>query len=247
MSKEDPQYGYPVPGRQKFTVDEIMTDLYFMSDEEWNKDRTEGQFNYVIIGSSFCALSFVNQMLQKNPKTKILIIERGSYFHPEHFQNLPPAYSFTVEGKAETFPWNITQKTHDGEYIKFQHGMNNFFGGRSSFWSGWCPKPTRDEMEEWPEEVIKAVHDYFPHAEKLLNVVAANKISSKADERKPIFGALQEFVFEALEPTPSEIEAITRIEHAPLAVKADMYRYIYMCACIEYSTSQQHNLLEYRT
>jgi hypothetical protein len=41
-------------------------------------------------------------MLKNNPKAKILIIERGAYFHPEHFQNLPPAYSITMGGRSET-------------------------------------------------------------------------------------------------------------------------------------------------
>jgi spermidine synthase len=48
--------------------------------------------------------------------------------------------------------------------------MNNFFGGRSSFWSGWCPEPAREEMVELPEEVINAVHEYFPAAKQLLKV-----------------------------------------------------------------------------
>ncbi len=124
-----PKYGYPSPGPQRVPVDKIMTDLYFMSDREWNEDRTTGGFDYVVIGSSFCALGFTHQMLKNNPEAKILIIERGAYFHPEHFQNLPPAYSETVGGRSETFHWKLTKKTHEGEYIKWQHGINNFFGG----------------------------------------------------------------------------------------------------------------------
>jgi hypothetical protein len=68
--------------------------------------------------------------------------------------------------------------------------MNNFFGGRSSFWSAWCPKPTTEEMAEWPEEEITAVHEYFPDVEMLLNVVPSNKISSN-EGKNVIFGELQ--------------------------------------------------------
>ena len=219
-----PEYGYPTPGPQHVPVDKIMTDLYFMTDWEWNKDRTTGDFDYVVIGSSFCALGFTHQMLKNNPKAKILIIERGAYFHPEHFQNLPPAYSMTVGGRSETFHWKITKKTHEGQYIKWQHGMNNFFGGRSSFWSAWCPKPTREEMAEWPDEVITAVHEYFPHAEELLNVIPSNMISSNEGKKNVIFGELQQKIYDLVKCAPSEIEAITRVDFAPLAVKADMYR-----------------------
>ena len=221
---EQSEYGYPNPGPQHVSVDKVMTDLYFMSDREWNADRSTGAFDYVIIGSSFCALGFTKQMLDKKPDAKILIIERGMYFHPEHFQNLPPAYALTVGGKSETFHWDITDKTHEGEYIKWQHGMNNFFGGRSSFWSAWCPKPTKEEMSGWPQEVIDKVFEYFPAAKKLLNVIPSNKISLKERKSTAIFGALQEELYTLLKSAPSDIPAITRVDYAPLAVRADMYR-----------------------
>lgn len=203
-----------------------MRNLYFMSDEEWEVDRRKGCFDYVIIGSSFCALGFAKKALQNNPDVQILIIERGVYFHPEHFQNLPPAYVSTVGGTSETFHWNITQKTHEGEYIKWQHGMNNFFGGRSSFWSAWCPEPTDEEMEEWPDEVIKVVRNYFPQAKELLNVIPADKISQhEGPESKHIFGPLQETIQRTLQnEAPGKIKAITRVIPAPLAVGANMYR-----------------------
>ena len=222
--REQSEYGFPTPGPQHVSVDKVMTDIYFISDREWNAERSTGAFDYVIIGSSFCALGFTHQMLQNNPKAKILIIERGMYFHPEHFQNLPPAYSLTVGGKSETFHWNITDKTNEGEYIKWQHGMNNFFGGRSSFWSAWCPEPTKEEMTDWPQEVIDKVHKYFPAAKKLLNVILSNEISSKERKGMAIFGDLQERLYHLLKNAHSEIEVITRVDYAPIAVRADMYR-----------------------
>lgn len=223
-SKMEPQYGYPTPGPQQVTVDKIMDDLFFLSDEEWDVERRRADYDYVIIGSSFCALAFVDRVMKNNPDTKIMIIERGVYYHPEHFQNLPPAFVTTVGGTSETFPWTITKETHEGQYIKWQHGMNNFFGGKSSFWSGWCPEPNDDEMSEWPEETKKVVHDYFPAAKELLNVVPADKICKRAEGSDPIFGALQNDLQEKLKHLPSKIEAFTRYMPAPLAVGAQMYR-----------------------
>ena len=103
---------------------------------------------------------------------------------------------------SETFHWKITEDTHNGEYIKFQHGMHNFFGGHSIFWSRWCPEPTEDEMEEWPDEVIKKVCNYFPEAKSLhAECDSCNEISSENDA---IFGKLQD-IYAKLQSAPSEI------------------------------------------
>ena len=230
MSQTTLEFGYPEPGPQEIPVDDIMNDIYFLTQKKWDQDRVSGNFDYVVIGSSFCALGFAYQMLANNPNAKILLIERGAYFHPEHFQNLPPAYCKTVGGKSETFPWKITEATHNGTYIHYQHGMNNFFGGRSSFWSAWCPEPTDEEMKDWPVEVIQKVRKWFPAARNLLNVIPADEISqgTNDDQKKDtdtIFGELQHAVYDAAENAPQRVAAITRVLNAPLAVKADNYRY----------------------
>ena len=209
--------GYPSPGPQCVTAEDI---LGFMSEKQWNECRSTGLFNYVIVGSSICCLSFVKKVRENQPDALILIVERGEYFHPDHFQTLPIVYGTSVRA-SETFHWKITEATHNGEYIKFQHGMHNFFGGRSLFWSGWCPEPTDDEMEEWPDEVIEKVRKYFPEAKSLLSVVPANEISSDNDA---IFGKLQDLVYAKLQSAPSIIPGLTRVEHAPLAVRTDMHR-----------------------
>ena len=199
---------------------DIMTNLYFETDAQWEIDRTSGDFDYVIVGSSFCALGFTHQMLKNNPTVKILVIDRGQYFHHEHLQNLG-------RGESETFHWKITDETYNGEYIHYQHGMYNFFAGRSSFWTAWCPEPTDNEMADWPQEVIEKVHEYFPAAKDLLHVVPANEISASGkDPGSKIFGELQTALYEALEDTPSTLDTITRVLHAPLAVKTDKNRYV---------------------
>lgn len=224
MAKASPQYGYPSPGPQNISADEIMNSLFFLTDEQWDTERRNADYDYVVIGSSFCAYAFVKQVLQNKPDAKIMMLERGVYYHPEHFQNLPPAFVTTVGGTSETFPWTITKKTHEGEYIKWQHGMNNFFGGRSSFWSAWCPEPTDDEMTDWPEETKAAVHKYFPAAKDLLNVIPADEICKSESGEDPIFGELQCDIQERLQDLPSKVPAVTRNMPAPLAVGAQMYR-----------------------
>lgn len=195
----------------------------FVSDKEWNRDRAADDFDYVIIGSSFCATGFVHQVLENNPNAKIFIIERGEYSDPNHFENLSPLDLSSEEKNTETIHWNISKKTGEGEYIKSVRGMNNLIGGRSNYWKAWCPEPTKDEMAGWPEEVVQKVHEYFPEAKKLLNVHSVNEIREDTGNR--VFGQLQDIVFEKLKSTPSDIEAITGVIHTPLAVEDKCGRY----------------------
>ena len=226
MAKE-PQYGYPTPGVQNVTPNEVMKKAFFVTDKEWESIKDKGDFDYVVIGSSYCALGFIDKITRNNPNAKILVLERGQYFHPEHFQNLPSAYMFSLDSSAETFPWKITKDTHEGEYIKWLYGTNNFFGGRSIFWSGWCPEPNDDEMEEWPESVKKSVHNYFPEAAYLMGITPADTIFDKEHSTtQAIFGMLQLSLQALLTNTANNIESVTRVIPAPMAVGSKQHRFI---------------------
>ena len=154
-SSENFNYGFPTPGPQSPTGTDVMNHIFFLSNEGWKQAREKDCFDYVVIGSGPCGLAFVDQVLKNNPFAKILIIERGPFFLPEHFQNLPVPFQQTIGGMSETFPWTLSATTHNGEHIKWQHGMGPFFGGRSTLWSTWCPRPTEEEMAGWPREVIR--------------------------------------------------------------------------------------------
>ncbi|XP_065887911.1 uncharacterized protein [Dysidea avara] len=225
MDSSAPKYGYPVPGKQNTTPQEVMTQMFFVHDDKWERICQSGEFDYVIIGSSYCALGFITKVAENNPKAKLLVLEQGQYFHPTHFQNLPPAYIRTWRGASETFPWSISEKTHQGKYIKWQHGMNNFLGGRSLFWNGWTPEPTDEEMEHWPPEVIDTVHKYFGEVRELLNVVSADEIFVTSHPAKPVYGKLQKALQLALSKVSDNVDTITRMIPGPLAVKSKSHRY----------------------
>lgn len=92
MAAEDAssmQYGYPVPGPQNPTGQTVMDHVYFLGEERWKEAQAENQYDLVIVGTSFCGLAVASRALKRNPATKILMIERGTFFLPEHFQNLP--------------------------------------------------------------------------------------------------------------------------------------------------------------
>ncbi|ORU95107.1 MAG: hypothetical protein A6F71_10615 [Cycloclasticus sp. symbiont of Poecilosclerida sp. M] len=236
------EHGYPVPGYQQYTAAEVMKELHFpekdwetdrqfevtkelhFSEKDWETDRQSGTFDYVIIGSSFCALGFLSRALENNPRARILVVDRGEYFQPDHVQNLHHTYK-SAGVVSETFPWSVTDETHNGEHIKWNHGVNHFFGGRSSFWSGWSPEPTVEEMEGWPTEVKDNLKTYFPLAKKLLNIYPVDEISKfdcekvrEEGDKAPVSGPLQRVIHEQLETASSNVPSLYRVDHTPLAV-----------------------------
>ncbi|KAH7282879.1 hypothetical protein KP509_35G051300 [Ceratopteris richardii] len=222
-------YGYPTPGPQSPTGTAVMDHVFFLSQTEWKAVREDEDFDFVVIGSGFCALAFIERALRNNSDVRILVLERGPFFLPEHFQNLPLPYQDTLGGMAETFPWTLSQATAVKQNL-WQHGMVPFFGGRSTLWSAWCPRPTTQEMRNWPSAVIETAQKYFPHAEALLNVLSADKIDANlppavaaaAALNRPVFGTLQRELFKMLEISNSQIPSATRIIPAPLAVRSQI-------------------------
>jgi len=223
-------YGYPTPGPQDPTPQKVMDHVFFLSHAGWKQARETEQFDYVIVGSGFCALGFAERALKHDPAKRILIIERGPFFLPEHFQNLPLPYQHTLGGLSETFPWTLSAKTaaQPPGKIGWQHGMVPFFGGRSILWSAWCPRPTDDEFAGWSPVVIAAAKRNFADAERLLNVVPADRIDSDLDpaslkaaaKRRPIYGVMQRALQRRLADNLGRVKTATRSMAAPIAVGA---------------------------
>ncbi len=165
------------------------------------------KFDHVVIGSSFCAYGFVNELLRNKPDAKILIIEKGDYC-PD-IQSLSPVE--LGERKKDTeivVQWKFLPA---GTLIKKVQGVHHFVGGQSSFWKAWCPTPTREEMTGWPDKVVDKMLELYPHAMELLSVKSVNEIGEKQ------FSRLQNTLFEKLQSL-KENSLITRVEHASLAI-----------------------------
>lgn len=224
-------HGFPTPGTQSPTGQHVMDHVFFLSHDSWKHAREDNQYDLVIIGTGFCGLAVAHRALANNPYCRILLIERGSFFLPEHFQNLPIPYMNTLGGLSETFPWTLSDRTnsvHEGTII-WQHGMVPFFGGRSTLWSAWCPRPTIEEMSGWPNTIIEAARQNFDSAEKLLHVQKADSVDVHRSEselglinrKRPVYGALQRVVQGLLAEGTVDIPAIYRSEAAPLASRAE--------------------------
>jgi len=223
-------YGYPSPGPQDPTPQKVMDHVFFLSETEWKQVRETEHYDFIVIGSGFCALAFVERTLSHDPKKRILVLERGPFFLPEHFQNLPLPYQQTLGGLSETFPWTLSARTagQGPGKIGWQHGMVPFFGGRSILWSAWCPRPLEDEMRDWSPAVVAAAHRNFASAETLLNVVPADQIDSgleagalaAAARRRPIYDVLQRNLQAQVASRLDRIASATRSMAAPIAVGA---------------------------
>jgi choline dehydrogenase-like flavoprotein len=217
-------YGFPTPGPQQPSGTAVMDHVFFLSNDAWKDVRENQRFDYVVVGSGFCALAFVQRVYEQRPDARILLIERGPFFLPAHFQNLPVPFVQSLGGLSETFPWTLSAKTVAARYIRWQHGMVPFFGGRSTLWSAWCPRPTPAEMDGWPDAVVKVANEYFDSAEALLNVVPANEIdkgrTAPPKGYRPVYGILQERLTKYLEKGLGQIPSATRVMPAPLAVGA---------------------------
>lgn len=221
------QYGYPTPGPQSPTGQKVMDHVFFLSNGEWKKAREENDYDYVVVGTGFCALAFAERILEKeNSNARILLIERGTFFLPEHFQNLPLPFKDTLGGLSETFPWTMSIENQQPDSpIKWQHGMVPFFGGRSTLWSAWCPIPNSDEFAGWPTHTIDAARKNFDSAKTLLRVQNADEIDNFPHQEifdfvsgtRPVYGALQRRVQGLLQELGTDVNGIYRTDPAPLA------------------------------
>jgi choline dehydrogenase-like flavoprotein len=207
-----------------------MDHVFLLDNAGWKHAREERPYDLVIVGTGFCGLAVAERALARDPHCRILMIERGTFFLPEHFQNLPLPFVNTLGGMSETFPWTLTRATSSGELgtIRWQHGMVPFFGGRSTLWSAWCPRPTVDEMTGWPQSTIDAAAARFQDAEELLHVQKANEIDAGRSEEslrvvastRPVYGELQQCMDTLLQGAPDLVPSIYRTEPAPLASAA---------------------------
>ncbi|KAL6825833.1 hypothetical protein J3E69DRAFT_380940 [Trichoderma sp. SZMC 28015] len=208
------QGGFPVPGVQNPSATSVMVQDYFVSDNTWENILSHGKFDYIVIGSGFTALAFIDEVLKHDKKKRILCIERGDFWLPTHFQNLPLPFKTVLGGPSETYPWTLSTETFKTKELGFLHGSCPFFGGRSTFWSSYSPQPTEDLMRDFPKSMIDATKKdgFWSAAEKLLNVIPADKI------RDGIYCEMQNAIDDLLKKRLGQIPTADSVEPAPLAV-----------------------------
>ncbi|KAJ8518022.1 hypothetical protein ONZ45_g4857 [Pleurotus djamor] len=106
-------YGFPEPGIQSPTAKQVTGKDFMMSDETWEDICRHGtnDIDFIVIGSGFTALAFIQKTLQRDPHKHIICLERGDFWLPDHFQNLPLPFKYTLGGPSETFPFTLSAET----------------------------------------------------------------------------------------------------------------------------------------
>ncbi|KAF8688110.1 GMC oxidoreductase, partial [Rhizoctonia solani] len=209
-------YGFPEPGIQAPTAKQVTAKDFMVSDLTWEDLCVNGKdaIDYIVIGSGFTALAFIDETLKRDPRKMILCLERGDFWLPDHFQNLPLPFKYTLGGPSETFPFTLSEKTFNSP-VRFVHGSTPFFGGRSTFWSAWSPSPDEKLMRGWPKSMIDTSKEaaFFRDAIELLRVTDANEIGPPYYRE-----GLQKQVHERLHASLPNIPTATETRNAPMSV-----------------------------
>ena len=176
---EGESQGYPTPGPQAASADQIATHAFFASQCDWHNIINQA-FDYIVIGTGPTGVAFIEQIYKQNPKAKILVLERGGFWLPVHYQMLPIAFNQTTGSPPTTYPWSRTRKMVTSSTSFFQAGYIPVVGGRSTYWSAWSPSPTPDLMRDWPQELIDITlePDFWPRAKEFLHVTSMDKINN---------------------------------------------------------------------
>ena len=210
-----------LPGLQSPTTIQAMDEVFLCSDAKFKHVIDNNIFDFIVIGSGFTSLGFVDQTLSINPSAQILVLERGDYWLPDHFQNLSLPFKATLSPISETFPFSVSERTLNDPSLKFVHGSCPYFGGRSNFWSAWCPEPSDELMREFSKKLIdtRNQENFFERAKSLIKVIPMDEVDDM------VYAQLQDILFQTLSNALAgnhkcqPIPGAEQVLHAPLAVR----------------------------
>jgi choline dehydrogenase-like flavoprotein len=179
--------GYPVPGPQHTDANELATHAFFASPAQWAQIQQQ-VFDFIVVGTGPTGVAFVEQALKNNPQARILVLERGGFVLPVHYQMLPTAFQAATGSPPTTYPWTRTTSMATTGLEIFQAGYIPILGGRSTYWSAWSPSPTPDLMREWPQALVDVTlkPGFWERARGFLNVTSMDRINDG------VYGNLQE-------------------------------------------------------
>ena len=205
--------GYPNPGPQNATAEQIAGSAFFVKPEDWSHIQT-ATFDFIVIGTGPTAVAFIEQTLKLNAHAKILILERGSYWLPSHYQMLPMALQATTSTPTTTYPWSRTTKMATEGNKFFQAGYIPQLGGRSTYWSAWCPSPNAAQLRDWPLQLISVTQhkNFWQRAQEFLHVTSTDEIQDG------VYGALQQQITQNLRNNLTKVPSATEAFSAPIAV-----------------------------
>ena len=104
----------------------------------------------------------------------------------------------------------MSELMKQGQIITNLHGQIPYLGGRSTYWSGWCPEPSEDELADWPVQLKTILPQYCDLARKFLGVIEATEVNNGQ-----IYGAVLQHLLQERSQVGG---SITTILPAPLAM-----------------------------
>jgi hypothetical protein len=129
-------------------------------------DGPNPDFDYIVIGSGIGGGTVADDLADRNPGKRILVLDAGSFVYPTHVYNIS---RFPNADVAAHFGVDNFQQTETPEH--FIGGKPQLaFGGRSIFWSGLIPQPQDWELDFFPASIradLKA--QYLDLAGKRMN------------------------------------------------------------------------------
>jgi GMC oxidoreductase len=129
---------------------------YFLGN--W-QDLTQ-EYDYIVIGGGAYGTTFASTMLALSDTARVLVLEKGTIFFPDHAQNLPPTYVDAVYGPAIS-PWQS-----EGSLVLAP--QQPYVGGRALFWNAWVPQPRPFEFPHWPAAAVERLNrEWYPAGEQI--------------------------------------------------------------------------------
>jgi hypothetical protein len=190
---------------------------------QWEEAVANGgpPFDAVVIGAGmyggYCAEKIYR--LGAAASRRVLVLEAGPFFVPEHVQNLAriglnvpaPIDPASDPGTAREQVWGVPWRGN----VEFP-GLAYCVGGKSIYWGGWCPQLTAGDLARWPTATAQHLLDTYPLVAEETGVLpAADFINGD------LFTALRS-AFVAAAPLVTNVElsiGSNGIEDAPLAVQ----------------------------
>jgi hypothetical protein len=127
----------------------------------------DADYDIVIVGGGAVGAAVLDRLVQQrtSEKLRVLVLEKGSFLLPEHVQNLHPRYQRLMKD-AVARPWRRAPGTTFDLAPQIP-----FLGGRAQFWSTWIPRPSDQQMPDWPRTVKESLKHYWDTAEAFLGAV----------------------------------------------------------------------------
>lgn len=188
---------------------------YICNTWEEAVDNCGAPFDAIVIGAgmfgAYCAEKIYR--FDENDSLRVLVLDAGSVLLTEHIQNLSrigldaPAAIKPDPKITRNEVWGLPWESNEAF-----PGLAYCIGGRSLYWGGWSPRLTTDDLDQWPQQVVEYLLNHYERVEKEIGVHPSTDF---------ITGPLFETLKSELQSIQTEVETVTEVVEAPLAVQGN--------------------------